>query len=307
MKFRHFARTAIFAAGATVATTSAAQAYQHNYTCQGDPALCAPGENYAPIVWDQSCVWYYLDRAGSPDFQPASAPRTGAPGATRELEQVVIASFETWNAPTCAGVSLHYGGLTDANARTDHDRQNVVRFRQQDWPLTSTTVFATTLITYQPATGVISQADIHVNNEFYRFSATPTPPPGAADLQNTLTHEAGHLLGIAHSELPDATMYGAAQLGETSKRTLHADDIAALCDQYPARPGAPTCEDSTMPPDKDLGELLPNSRPNTGLPNDLSNTGCTTPGLPAAPSHLLWGTLLAAAALLHRAYQRLRQ
>ena len=44
------------------------------------------------------------------------------------------------------------------------------------------------------------------------------------DLQNTLTHELGHALGLDHSSIPQATMAASSTQGETSKRALHQDD-----------------------------------------------------------------------------------
>jgi MYXO-CTERM domain-containing protein len=52
------------------------------------------------------------------------------------------------------------------------------------------------------------------------------------DLQNTITHEAGHLLGLGHSSVAGATMQPQAIGGltaETSKRTLAQDDIDGYC------------------------------------------------------------------------------
>jgi MYXO-CTERM domain-containing protein len=53
------------------------------------------------------------------------------------------------------------------------------------------------------------------------------------DVQNTVTHEAGHTLGLAHSSDASATMAASAPAGETAKRTLHADDLAGICAIYP--------------------------------------------------------------------------
>lgn len=103
-------------------------------------------------------------------------------------------------------------------------------------------VFATTYVSYNPNTGAISDADIHINSEFYEFADDPEPDSGKADLQNTLTHEVGHLLGFAHSMVIEATMFGGAELGETHKRTLHEDDIALLCLSYPSDGADLFCE-----------------------------------------------------------------
>src|SRR5207302_1668178 len=45
------------------------------------------------------------------------------------------------------------------------------------------------------------------------------------DIQNTITHESGHTLGLDHTTDPNATMYATAPEGETSKRVLGSDDI----------------------------------------------------------------------------------
>jgi hypothetical protein len=71
------------------------------------------------------------------------------------------------------------------------------------------------------------------------------------DLQNTLTHEAGHLVGLAHpcgdaGEMACAandprTMAPTTFVGETQKRTLSADDIAGVCAIYPPPSGGCGC------------------------------------------------------------------
>jgi hypothetical protein len=130
-------------------------------------------------------------------------------------------------------------------------------------------VFATTVVTHSAASGVIHDADIEVNDwgglpgslppapgptdpppDGWYFTCDPPPggtsvPPlcdaygetgcAYADLQNTITHEAGHVLGLAHPAFPpDATMWAQAGLREISKRDLAEDDVAGLCSIYPA-------------------------------------------------------------------------
>ena len=48
------------------------------------------------------------------------------------------------------------------------------------------------------------------------------------DVQNTITHEAGHTLGLDHSADPSATMAASAPAGETSKRVLQPDEVAGI-------------------------------------------------------------------------------
>lgn len=44
------------------------------------------------------------------------------------------------------------------------------------------------------------------------------------DLQALVTHEAGHALGLEHSELEDAAMFPTSDQGAVSRRRLHTDD-----------------------------------------------------------------------------------
>jgi hypothetical protein len=55
---------------------------------------------------------------------------------------------------------------------------------------------------------------------------------GLNDLHNTLTHELGHAVGLAHSDDEAASMYASTYAGELTKRGLSEDDIAGLLHLY---------------------------------------------------------------------------
>jgi hypothetical protein len=61
------------------------------------------------------------------------------------------------------------------------------------------------------------------------------------DLQEVLTHEVGHFIGLAHVDTPGAAMYPGRVPGETSGRTPSADDLAGVCAIYPTGRASPTC------------------------------------------------------------------
>jgi MYXO-CTERM domain-containing protein len=119
--------------------------------------------------------------------------------------------------------------------------------------------------------GAILDADIEINNVDFAVAANGVSnTPGGlciAELQNTLTHELGHLHGLEHTclapgdsprvdhmgnSVPDcttvqanrtlpanmrileATMYNYQDCGETSKEVLSDDDIQSMCVTYPA-------------------------------------------------------------------------
>ncbi len=108
-------------------------------------------------------------------------------------------------------------------------------------------VIATTTTTSNRFTGQINDTDIELNDSvdgngakftFTAVDGSPCTDPNQTscvrlDVQNTITHEAGHSLGLDHTLDPSATMYATAPEGETSKRVLGADDIQGICDIYP--------------------------------------------------------------------------
>jgi|CXWL01.1.fsa_nt_gi hypothetical protein len=108
---------------------------------------------------------------------------------------------------------------------------------------------ATTVLTIDKLSHAVIDADIALNAVSKAFAVlADTSNPGGTmhDLQNTLTHEIGHALGLAHNpELEDAVMYPTAPAGEVSKRKLSGDDIEALVDLY-AHPDGTESEHSAQ-------------------------------------------------------------
>lgn len=124
-------------------------------------------------------------------------------------------------------------------------------------------IIALTTVTYSTRTGQIFDADMELNaanaplgtglptSAGFYFTCGPTTNVcttlGQAacvymDVQNTVTHEAGHFIGFAHNTADSAsTMYPTAPIGDTSKRTLAAEDKQGVCDVYPIGKPPLTC------------------------------------------------------------------
>lgn len=110
----------------------------------------------------------------------------------------------------------------------------------ESWPYNATAL-AVTIVSVNTATHRIVDADIAFNAATFGFKVF-----GAAgekvkeydngpfqDVQNTVTHELGHALGLLHNDAdPKLVMYPGAKTGETVKRTLAADDKEGLKTLY---------------------------------------------------------------------------
>jgi len=212
-------------------------------------------DKMAAVRWPRACVIVTAHTANPP------------PNLTPELVvSAANAAASAWSRQTvaCTGFELQIATVDTADAPAANDQTNNLVFRRNTWEyepsaLAITTVFA------QQNNGTILDADVELNAiDGGRFKWGDLVSgigvgPKAEDLQNTLTHEFGHLLGLDHncflpgtsrhgvdnngvqvpecdrssSEVQDATMFAAVSPGDTLRRTLAADDIAGVCAIYP--------------------------------------------------------------------------
>jgi hypothetical protein len=190
------------------------------------------------LTWQTRTIRFDVDAALSKDFDTPDAVRA-----------VVRRSLDTWSRVDCSDLELVYGdekrslrATSDPLARNE----NVIVFVTTDWR-TDRRVIALTTTAYRPQSGELYDADVELNDVGFLFvdaSVQCVPDSGAMDLENTLVHELGHTIGLDHPpsepRYEDATMYASAEPCELQKRTLAADDTAAICSIYPAgRPAQP--------------------------------------------------------------------
>ncbi len=167
---------------------------------------------------------------------PGLSEALGVPNA----EQAVIAAVQAVAAQT-PGLELtvrqgvkqpRFGyGYSDSE-------QSDIMFLDEEWPWEKTAL-AATVVSYNAWTNEVLDADIVINRQHAAFQIFDRPAVAGEnryDLQNTLTHELGHALGLMHNDDVQSVMYPSSAPGETSKRTLGADDIAGLEELYVKTP-----------------------------------------------------------------------
>lgn len=109
------------------------------------------------------------------------------------------------------------------------DEENTIVFG--DYPTDN--VIAVTIIWYNRATKEIIEFDMVLDTDFTWGNAAEDA--SVMDLQNIVTHELGHGIGLNDLYLTAAfreTMYGYADKGETIKRSLYKGDMAGVTKLY---------------------------------------------------------------------------
>jgi Matrixin len=156
----------------------------------------------------------------------------------REAFDAVVSAATTWqSAPGILPTMVVERGPEDeVGYRRSGRNRNTVRFSADGDPLANGAL-AITVITFDAHAKQILDADVVLNGEHgFDFFDHDARHEGMStyDLQNVLTHEFGHLLGLGEDFVDeDATMFAYSQPGETGKRDLELvdkDSIAALYD-----------------------------------------------------------------------------
>lgn len=157
----------------------------------------------------------------------------------------------------------------------------------------SSGALAITTTSFNPKSGFIFDSDVELNTPGYIFTTVDGPQCllkmysqscVVTDVQNTMTHEIGHLLGLAHTNAAGSVMNPTAQPGELSKRTLDTGTKDFVCKTYPKGKPANSC-----PKVASNGDLL--------IPAVKADTGPGVVGCTAAPAGL---AVLGLIALLRR-------
>ncbi len=260
-----------------VAVSPTAEAYVRTTTSSG-----------TPVLWDGACAAMKLSGVENPEYP------------SEKLHAAFDAVVSRWEAALdhCAPLNVTLADEATSKQDVGYDGTSLVRWRlsgacedpaQADSEIChSPNAAAITTVFYvdrpgDPRDGELLETDLELNGVGFQFG--DDGEVGRMDMQNTLSHELGHIMGLDHtcytrrggapsfdsnqdpvpycfplSGLPEAitesTMFNFADPGESKKRSPGPDEVRAVCELYASRPA--TCTDAEMPGcGCELGEHAP--------------------------------------------------
>jgi uncharacterized protein (TIGR03382 family) len=287
------------------------------------------------LAWSAPAAAFvrYLTDDGKPFFwAQATVPITAYPDdftqssmTASQVEVAITAATATWSAAqnSCTYLTLLPTLAAGSAPPAANDGHSTIIFHSNVWCHVDAdgscpagaeydrSALAVTTDTANTKTGQIYDSDVEVNAVNYQWADVVADPQLDADmdLQNALTHELGHLIGLDHTcwdaltsksplrpddntgqpvpdcatasaEVQATTMFPSATPGDIEKRDLAPDDEDALCKIYP------------------LGDPPP--PPGTDATGGCANTGCTAAGTFDPGPLGAWAVLAAAIVLLRR-------
>ncbi|MBL6976078.1 MAG: OmpA family protein [Deltaproteobacteria bacterium] len=192
--------------------------------------------NGIPIRWYEPEVTVLVDGKGTADVD-----------GDGEFA-AILTSLATWNDVDCPHPLLVDKGTVSGAVPGEKNKDNLVIWEDEtQWiHVDRPKVIALTTLYFNDATGEVAKFDMEFADHKFIFTVTDDPLETHTDVENTVTHEMGHVLGLDHSSVAEATMYYQTdQFFPFAMRSLHEDDIDGLCTIY----GPLNLPDGQDPPD----------------------------------------------------------
>lgn len=195
---------------------------------------CVPQPRVPFLFWTRSCVAYAFNERVFDALDPLTE---------HEVRAAFRAAFDAWAAVDCGGKRPFFVeqlAQTTATSQSEFLRDGgnemvILALSAARWRGLgdhASSAIALTLMWHNRRTGEILDSDMELNLGAGRFDdcVAHRCRAGTIDLQNAITHEAGHVLGLGHSVDQASTMAAHARGGvDTQKRSLEPDDMEGYC------------------------------------------------------------------------------
>jgi hypothetical protein len=249
------------------------------------------------LFWNEKCTSFSVQVSGSPKYNILPS----------ELEEIGNVAFNQWQNANC-GNGAHPNVYVKAypevvcdevRYNTGGPNQNVWVFRDEEG-LDDPQVIALTSVSFSPDTGEIYDADLEFNSKDFVFSVEAVSSMDVVDLTSVVQHESGHILGLAHSDVPTATMF-ASYGGRVEMRTLDQDDFDGICAAYPpAAPGSPELSKTCNTEPRHGFSMQCEGPPDDGC-------SCSLPGMPYDRKQPWWAACALSLWGVRRTFQKWRK
>ncbi len=261
--------TLLACAAGVLLDVSPAFAYCRQRSCQDDEETgkeCLTDEHGCII---EGNTLFYASPCLS--FAVASGQAEALGLSDEQFEAIVTNAFARWKNVQCPGggnpsFEIQSAGILDVSERFFCgvvDLNVSVWMMSTAWPHEAEALGYTTS-TYAEDDAEVFDADVELN---LRKILDELPLDSADDVMlSIITHEAGHFLGLAHSDDPNAVMYARYGRRDLLSRDFNQDDVKGICEVFPpvdepvvcSAPGVSeaaideaACEDAKKPPGDD--------------------------------------------------------
>jgi len=157
-------------------------------------------------------------------------------GEPQNILETVMHSINTWKRVSGTDIQLGTPKLTSITTTPNYDGINQIKMYKSGWSNLSfqppASALAVTISTYTNPNNIVD-SDIFFNGDNFDWANFNDDGDQGYDIENVLTHELGHFLGLDHTsqdpneseaDFRDATMYYSSRPGEILRRDLNIKD-----------------------------------------------------------------------------------
>ena len=187
----------------------------------------------------------FVKWSGHPRYNLAGNPQNKSGVDSKVFQRAVIKGLQRWQEASAGKVEFAYWQGTnnkDFEPNSHYNGLSSIYFASHSGESLDRGLIALTQTWYDTKTGQIFEADIVLNDHFFTFTNEASHTTGGGNgrnrggrevfIENAITHELGHALGLGHSSHLQSTMLF---MEAPDQAHLSCDDWTAIRSYYGAR------------------------------------------------------------------------